>query len=104
MNPEWFVGHLDDGPLAIWKSKSAKMEIAELAMGIYLAKVMWTPMGRLMEYDEILGLAGQVFGLTFENSREFKRCVFKRTKDLVVFLTRLIFLIERAQDEKDARK
>ena len=84
-NPEWFGGHLDDRPLAIWRSKNVKMEIAELAMGIYLAKVMWTPRGELMEYGEILGLAGQVFGLNFENSREFKRCVFKRTKDLVVF-------------------
>lgn len=103
MNPEWFVGHLDDGPLAIWKSKNAKMEIAELALGIWLAKVMWTPEGFLMGYDEIIKLAERVFGMKLSNYRDLKRDVLKRTTDLIVFLKRLIFLIEQARDKKDSR-
>ena len=103
MNPEWFVGHLDDGPLAIWKSKNAKMEIAELALGIWSAKVMWTPEGFLMGYDEIIKLAERVFGMKLSNYRDLKRDVLKRSTDLVVFLKRLISLIEQARDKKDSR-
>ena len=102
-NPEWFVRHLDDVPLVIWRSENAKMEMAEIALGIYLAKVLWTPSGMLMEYNDIIQLAEQIFGIKFPNHNELKRDVLKRKKDLVVFLNRLIFLIEQMRDGKDAR-
>ena len=100
-NPEWFVGHLDDGPLAIWKSENPKMEIVELALGICLTRVLWSPRGKLMEYDEIIRLAERMFGLDISNYRDLKRDVFKRKREIAIFLKRLVFLIEQARDEKD---
>ena len=102
VHPEWFVRRSDDFPLVIWRSGNAKMEIAEMALGICLAKVLWTPGGMLMEYSDIIRLAEQIFGIKLSNHAELKRDVLKRKKDLVVFLNRLIFLIEQARDEKDA--
>lgn len=101
-HPEWFVKHSDAFPLVVWRSENAKMEIAEMALGICLAKVLWTPGGMLMEYNDIVQLAEQIFGIKLPNHSELKRDVLKRKKDLVVFLNRLIFLIERLRDEKDA--
>ena len=102
--PEWFAGHLDDGPLAIWKSENPKMEMAELALGICLAKVLWSPRGKLMGYDEIIKLVERVFGMKLPNYRELKRDIFGRLKDVAVFSKQLVFLIEQAKDEKDARR
>ena len=98
------MGHLDDGALAIWKSENVKMEVAELALGICLAKVLWSPRGNLMEYDEIIKLMEQGFGMKLPNYRDLKRDIFERKKEVVVFLKQLVFLIERARDEKDVRK
>ena len=39
------------------------MEIAELMLGIYLAKVLHTPDGMLMEYREVIRLAERAFGV-----------------------------------------
>ena len=101
-HPEWFVKHSDDFPFVVWRSENAKMEIAEITFGICLAGVLWTPSGKLMEYNDIIRLAERIFGIKFPNHSELKRDVLKRKKDLVVFLNRLIFLIEQARDEKDA--
>ena len=98
------MGHLDDGALAIWKSENVKMEVAELALGICLAKVLWSPRGNLMEYDEIIKLMEQVFGMKLPNYRDLKRDIFGRLKDVAVFSKQLVFLIEQAKDEKDARR
>ena len=57
-----------------------------------------------MEYDEIIKLMEQVFGKKLPNYRELKRDIFERKKEGVVFLKQLVFLIERARDEKDVRK
>lgn len=78
------------------------MEIAELMLGIYLAKVLHTPDGMLMEYREVIRLAERAFGVKIPNHRELKRDIFKRTNELVIFLKRLIFLIEQERDKKDA--
>ena len=100
--PERYAGSSDDGPLAVWTSNNNKMEIAELMLGIYLAKVLRTPDGMLMEYREVIRLAERAFGVKISNHRELKRDIFKRTNELVIFLKRLIFLIEQERDKKDA--
>ena len=99
--PEWFGARLKGGPLAVWRSGSFKMEIVELVLGLFLAKVLWTPGGKLMEYDEIIKLMESVLGIELPNYRELKRDIFNRKKELTVFLKRLIVLIERERDEKD---
>ncbi|HJA14050.1 MAG TPA: hypothetical protein H9796_03070 [Candidatus Butyricimonas faecavium] len=100
--PERYAGSSDDGPLAVWTSNNNKMEIAELMLGIYLAKVLRTPDGMLMEYREVIHLAERAFGVKISNHRELKRDIFKRTNELVIFLKRLIFLIEQERDKKEA--
>ncbi len=85
----------------MWTSKNNKMEIAELMLGIYLAKVLRTPDGMFMEYREIIRLAEQAFGVKISNHRELKRDIFSRTNELVIFLKRLIFLIEQERDRKE---
>lgn len=100
--PERYAGSSDDRPLAVWTSNNNKMEIAELMLGIYLAKVLRTPDGMLMEYREVIRLAERAFGVKISNHRELKRDIFKRTNELVIFLKRLIFLIEQERDKKDA--
>lgn len=102
-NQQWFTGHLDEGPLACWRSKHAKMEISELLVGIYEAKVLLTPRGTLMEYDELVKLAEQVFGIALPNYRELKRDVFKRSNHVAKFMEQLVFLIEEAQRKRDDR-
>ena len=69
-------------------------------LGIYLAKVLRTPDGMLMEYREVIRLAERAFGVKISNHRELKRDIFKRTNELVIFLKRLIFLIEQERDKK----
>ena len=100
--PKRYAGSSDDGPLAVWTSNNNKMEIAELMLGIYLAKVLRTPDGMLMEYREVIRLAERAFGVKISNHRELKRDIFKRTNELVIFLKRLIFLIEQERDKKEA--
>ena len=100
--PEWFAGNSDNEPLSLWTSNNSKMEIAELMLGIYLAKVLRTPDGMVMEYREVIRLAERAFGVKISNHRELKRDIFKRTHELVIFLKRLIFLIEQERDKKDA--
>ena len=59
--PERYAGSSDDGPLAVWTSNNNKMEIAELMLGIYLAKVLRTPDGMLMTWKpHIAAVAGFV--------------------------------------------
>lgn len=99
--PEWYGESVDNGPLAVWTSKNNKMEIAELMLGIYLAKVLRTPDGMFMEYREIIRLAERAFGVKISNHRELKRDIFSRTNELVIFLKRLIFLIEQERDRKE---
>ena len=79
------------------------MEIAELMLGIYLAKVLRTPDGMLMEYREVIRLAERAFGVKISNHRELKRDIFKRTNELVIFLKRLIFLIEQERDTRQSK-
>lgn len=67
-----------------------------------LAKVLRTPDGMLMEYREVIRLAERAFGVKISNHRELKRDIFKRTNELVIFLKRLIFLIEQERDKKEA--
>ena len=100
--PEWFAGNSDNEPLSLWTSNNSKMEIAELMLGIYLAKVLRTPDGMVMEYREVIRLVERAFGVKISNHRELKRDIFKRTHELVIFLKRLIFLIEQEREKKDA--
>ena len=100
--PAWYAESSDNGPLAVWTSKNNKVEIAELMLGIYLARVLRTPDGMLMEYHEVIRLAERAFGVKILNHRELKRDIFSRTNELVIFLKRLIFLIEQERDKKDA--
>ena len=100
-NPEWFEAKLKGGPLAVWRSNSFKMEIVELALGLSLAKVLWTPWGKLMEYEEIIKLLELILGIKLPNCRELKREIFNRKKELTVFLKQLIFLIEQLRKERD---
>ena len=104
VHPEWFVRRSDDFPLVIWRSGNAKMEIAEMEKELKKLKNTKTvgAVNMLMEYNDIIRLAEQIFGIKLPNHGELKRDVLKRKKDLVVFLNRLIFLIEQARDEKDA--
>ena len=53
-------------------------------LGIYLAKVLHTPDGMLMEYREVIRLAERAFGVKISNHRELKRDIFKRTNELVI--------------------
>ena len=78
------------------------MEIAELMLGIYLAKVLHTPDGMLMEYREVNRLAERACGVKISYHWVLKRDIFNRTNELVIFLKRLIFLIEQERDKKDA--
>ena len=55
-----------------------------------------------MEYREVIRLVERAFGVKISNHRELKRDIFKRTHELVIFLKRLIFLIEQERDKKDA--
>lgn len=100
-NPGWFGARLKAGPLAVWRSSSFKMEIVELALGLSLARVLWTPGGKLMEYEEIIKLLELILGIELPNYRELKREIFNRKKELTVFLKRLIFLIEQLRMERD---
>ena len=49
-------------------------------------------------------VAERVFGMKLPNYRDLKRDIFGRLKDVAVFSKQLVFLIEQAKDEKDARR
>ena len=83
-------------PELVWvgNRENVKMAVMELLVGLYLAKVLYLPIGEPAGLADVVRWGERWFGVDLSNYSSLKRNIFMRKKMVTVFLEQLKKVLE----------
>ena len=97
-HPEWFETKPEKTapPELVWvgNRENVKMAVMELLVGLYLAKVLYLPIGEPAGLADVVRWGERWFGVDLSNYSSLKRNIFMRKKMVTVFLEQLKKVLE----------
>lgn len=97
-HPEWFETKPEKAapPELVWvgNRENVKMAVMELLVGLYLAKVLYLPIGEPAGLADVVRWGERWFGVDLSNYSSLKRNIFMRKKMVTVFLEQLKKVLE----------